>query len=236
MKLQSSCRRATAGPLIVALLAFPAAGESAVASQKPGQEKPATSNRPAERQPQETGGGIRDGWLTMKIHAQFVTEAALEGSDIDVDSANGVVTLTGTVASEAGRTRAVSIAKTTEGVKNVVDKLRITKTGGKDTAGAARETGREASGTTKEAGRDASGAASQGGRAVNDGYLKSKIYSQFLTEDTLEDSDIDVTVKSGIVTLSGTVATSAARTRAVALAKQTEGVKSVKDSLKVAKR
>ena len=225
MRIQSSLGRGAVGSMTVAMLAFLGPGVSAQTSQKPTQEKPATTRPAADKQERQTGGGIRDGWLTMKIHAQFVTEDALEGSDIDVDTVNGVVTLSGRVASEAGRTRAVTIAKTTEGVKNVVDKLRIAKTGEKDAVGGAKETGREASGTAK-----------QGGRTVNDGYVKSKIYSQFVTENALEDSDIDIAVKSGVVTLSGTVATAAARTRAVELAKQTEGVKSVKDSLKVTKR
>jgi len=57
-----------------------------------------------------------------------------------------------------------------------------------------------------------------------------------LTEDALENSDVDISVKSGVVTLSGTVASAAGRTRAVAIAKGTEGVKDVKDSLKVAKK
>lgn len=234
MKLHSSSTCAAIGSFVVAL-GFLASGVSAQTTQKPQQEKPATS-RPADKQERQSGGGIRDGWLTMKIHAQFVTEDALDGSDIDVDANGGVVTLTGTVASEAGRTRAVTIAKTTDGVKNVVDKLRIATAGEKDASGAAKETGREAGAAGKETARGAGDTTNKSGRRVTDGYLKSKIYSQFLAEDTLEDSDIDITVKSGAVTLTGTVATAAARTRAVALAKQTDGVKSVKDSLRVAKR
>jgi hyperosmotically inducible protein len=159
----------------------------------------------------------------MKIHAQFVTEDALDGSDIDVDTTKGVVTLTGTSPTEAGRARAVAIAKATDGVKTVADKLRIAKA---DTA----------AGEAKEAARGTTGTAKQGGRAVNDGWIKSKIYSQFLTEDALENSDIDVDVEAGIVTLNGSVASAAGRTRAVAIAKATDGVKSVKDSLKVAKQ
>lgn len=182
-------------------------------------QKPA----PPDKQDRKAGAQITDGWITMKIHAQYVTEDALDGSDIDVDTTNGQVTLNGTVRTEAGRARAVSIAKATDGVKGVNDKLRIAK--GDDTAAAA-----------KEAGREAAGAVKQGGRRVNDGWIKSKIYSQFLTEDALDDSDIDVDVKAGVVTLNGTVASAAGRTRAVAIAKATDGVKDVKDSLKVAKQ
>jgi hyperosmotically inducible protein len=135
------------------------------------------------------------------------------------------VTLTGTVASEAGRARALAIAKATDGVKSVSDKLRVAREGGTDVGAAARQAGKEATGAAKSA-----------GRKVTDGWITSKIYAQFLTETTLEDSDIDVDVTKGAVMLSGTVRSEAGRQRAVAVAKATDGVKSVKDSLKVVTR
>ena len=57
----------------------------------------------------------------------------------------------------------------------------------------------------------------------------------FLARFLGQDSDIDIDVAKGVVTLNGTVKTDAARARALALAKATEGVTSVKDSLRVAK-
>ena len=68
---------------------------------------------------------VKDGWLVMKIHSDLVDEDVLSGSNIDVDVKNGVVTLQGTVPSEAGRARAIAEAKKTDGVKNVVDQLKI---------------------------------------------------------------------------------------------------------------
>lgn len=191
------------------------------------QTSQAPSARPdtPDKQERQTGGTFADGWITMKIHSQFVPEDALEDSDIDVDTTNGIVTLSGTVATEAGRTRAVAIAKATDGVKSVHDKLKVMPAADRPTGTTAREAGREATDTAKT-----------GGRRVNDGWIKSKIYSQFLTEDALEDSDIDIAVRSGNVTLKGTVATEAARSRAVAVAKATDGVKNVEESLRVAKQ
>ncbi len=73
----------------------------------------------------KTGEAITDGSITTRIKAGFVNEDALKNSSIDVDTKDGVVTLSGTVPTAAGRARAVSIAKGTEGVKNVMDKLTI---------------------------------------------------------------------------------------------------------------
>src|SRR5687768_12064742 len=70
-------------------------------------------------------GAIKDGWLVMKVHSEFVNEDVLSGSNIDVDVKNGVVTLQGTVPSQAARARALELAKKNDGVKNVVDQLKI---------------------------------------------------------------------------------------------------------------
>jgi osmotically-inducible protein OsmY len=68
---------------------------------------------------------MSDGFVKGRIYGLLMNETALEGSDIDVDVNDGVVTLSGTVRSDAGRTRAVAIAKGTAGVKSVTDKLTI---------------------------------------------------------------------------------------------------------------
>jgi len=52
-------------------------------------------------------------------------KAASKTGEVHVDAKNHVVTLSGTVTSEAGRARAVEIAKTTKGVDRVIDKITI---------------------------------------------------------------------------------------------------------------
>jgi osmotically-inducible protein OsmY len=79
----------------------------------------------AEAKSESAGEAITDAWITTKIKADFVNESALKGSDINVDTNNHVVTLKGTVASLAGKTRAGEIAKTTKGVTRVVNELTI---------------------------------------------------------------------------------------------------------------
>jgi hyperosmotically inducible periplasmic protein len=188
-------------------------------AQKPDPKATAAQDKP------KSGNPITDGWITMKIHSQFIPENVLEGSDIDVDTNAGVVTLSGTVPNAAARERAVAIAKATDGVKSVSDSLKIAPAVEKAAGTGKPDTSRETAGTAKAA-----------GRSVNDGWIKSKVYAQFLTEDALEDSDIDVDVRDGNVTLNGTVASDSGRTRAVAIAKATDGVKGVKDALKVVKK
>jgi hyperosmotically inducible protein len=68
---------------------------------------------------------------------------------------------------------------------------------------------------------------------MRDGWLKSKIAAQLVAEQTLDNSDIDIDVGRGAVELTGAVSSEAARRRAEAIAQATEGVKSVRNNLKV---
>ena len=186
---------------------------------------------------------VKDGWITMKIHSMFVPEDSLEGSNIDVDTDKGVVTLTGTVASEAGRSRALAIARGTDGARSVVDKLRIgpaerelddvSHDAGKATSNVANDAAKGTSSAAKEIAKDTKTATKATGRKITDGWIKSRIFADFLNEDSLDDSDIDIDVANGMVTLNGTVKTAAGKARAVAIAKGTDRVHGVKDNLKV---
>ena len=73
----------------------------------------------------KTGEVMTDAWITSRVHQRFVGEDLLKDSDISVDTDKHVVTLTGTVMGRAGRNKATSIAKQTEGVHQVVNRLTI---------------------------------------------------------------------------------------------------------------
>lgn len=73
----------------------------------------------------KTGEAITDAAITTRVKSKFVDEDLLKGSDIDVDTKDNVVTLHGTVLSEAGRARAIQQAKEVDGVKIVVNRLTI---------------------------------------------------------------------------------------------------------------
>src|SRR5688572_174879 len=124
-------------------------------------------------------GAVKDGWLVMKVHSEMVDEDVLNGSDIDVDVDKGVVTLQGTVPSEAARSRALAVAKANDGVKSVVDQLRIAPAKHGGTASRAGEKVERAGEKTAE---KSGGALKETGRAIDDGWIKSKIYAQYLAD------------------------------------------------------
>jgi hyperosmotically inducible protein len=102
-----------------------------------------------------------------------------------------------------------------------------------DTKDAAHEAKHDAKDTAGTAGRETREATGTAGQAVNDGWITTKVKSSFVGVDALEGSDIDVDTNGHVVTLRGTVPSEAARARAISLAKQVDGVKSVKDDLKI---
>jgi osmotically-inducible protein OsmY len=63
--------------------------------------------------------------LTAKIKSKMALDDTISASRIDVDSAEGVVRLRGTVESESQRARALDLARETDGVVSVVDELTI---------------------------------------------------------------------------------------------------------------
>ncbi len=69
------------------------------------------------------GERLDDGVVVTKLKAKFLADAQLKGSDIDVSASNGVVTLTGRTPDAASRQHALSVARETDGVTQVVDRL-----------------------------------------------------------------------------------------------------------------
>jgi hyperosmotically inducible protein len=190
---------------------------------------------------------VKDAWLVMKVHSEMVDEDVLAGSNIDVDVKNGVVTLQGTVPSEAARARAIAVSKANDGVKSVVDQLKIAPPrSGDRMANKAERAADRAEDKAQRAGEKTANAAERAadktaaagrsaGRAIDDGWIKSKIYAQYLADwnTVLNDSNIDVDVNNNMVTLNGTVKSAEAKAKAVSIAKATDGVKGVKDNLRV---
>lgn len=81
--------------------------------------------------------------------------------------------------------------------------------------------------------------AQAGNRAADmlgDATLTTKIKSKMALDDTVKALDINVTTRDGHVTLSGYVTSSQERDRALALARETEGVTQVTDQLQVRPR
>jgi len=72
-----------------------------------------------------TRRAVEDGALTTKIKAKMALDDSVKALSLDVDTRQGVVTVSGIVRSEAERQRALALARETEGVTQVVDRLQL---------------------------------------------------------------------------------------------------------------
>lgn len=74
---------------------------------------------------EKTGDYISDSALTTKVKTALLAEKNLKSLGIKVESTAGVVTLSGTVPSEASIQQAVDVATHVKGVKDVHNSLEL---------------------------------------------------------------------------------------------------------------
>jgi osmotically-inducible protein OsmY len=68
---------------------------------------------------------LNDTELGARVEARLAWDEALKGAKIKAEASGGEVTLTGTVAQEPQRQRAVDLAQSTLGVNKVTDRLEL---------------------------------------------------------------------------------------------------------------
>jgi hyperosmotically inducible protein len=172
------------------------------------------------------GAELADGWLTTKIQSKFVADREIKATDIDVSSLDGVVTLKGRVQNEPIRSLAVAIAQNTSGVKQVVDQLSVVVAAPVAPARPANAVPAGAVATTGSAVPDST-------PRTDDARITSGIQAKYFLDDKVKGRRIDVNSSNGIVTLHGEVGSDDERAQALLLARTTEGVQRVEDSLTV---
>ena len=74
---------------------------------------------------ENVGQKVEDGSITAAVKAKFANDELVKASTIDVDTKDGYVTLNGTVASQGEADRAVTLARTVDGVKEVRSNLIV---------------------------------------------------------------------------------------------------------------
>lgn len=144
-----------------------------------------------------------DTWVTTKVKAQLMTEPGISPLEVNVDTRDGVVTLFGRVQTASDKTAAERSAMKVNGVKSVRNELQVVP----DVAAKRIE--------------------------AADDKIQEAVQKRISERKALEDDDIDVEVKNGVVRLTGTVDGFGERMTALTVARATEGVKSVIDDLQI---
>ena len=192
--------------------------------------------------PQTTAVKPADKTLDERIETRL-NRSSLKGYDIDVTVDAGVARLTGKVATEAERRKATQLA-TIPGIARVENQLIVdpsatksstlkskAKEGAEKTKEVAEKVGEKTKAGAEKVVDKTKEGLSKTGEVITDGWITTRVKSKFVGEDLLKDSDINVDTNDHVVTLRGTVMSAAARARAVAQAKEVEGVHRVVDQL-----
>ena len=69
-----------------------------------------------------------DAGITSSVKSKLAADDTVKAYQVDVDTSNHVVTLKGDVNTSVAKERAVEIVRTTDGVRDVIDQLRVMDT------------------------------------------------------------------------------------------------------------
>src|SRR5262245_60523613 len=172
---------------------------------------------------------MSDSDLKEKIETQIESDPQLRGAKLSVsaDADRNSATLSGTVETEALRTRAVDMARAAHPGLTIDDKIDVEP----------REVTR--SEYTPEMARAEVDRAKihkeTVGGSIEDAWIHSKIVTKLVGDRDTPERKINVDVDHNVVTLHGTVDTMVQKEEAGRIAKETDGVKRVNNLLKVSK-
>ncbi len=186
---------------------------------------------------QTTAAKNDDATIKSRVETRLKSADSLKNDHIVVSVDNGVVTLKGKVHSAAQSTQAAELAKVA-GVTSVENKLDVDTTTATDKAEAKTKNAAEKTKDATVKGAEKTGKATKDvagttGEVIDDAWITTKIKTDFVNEDTLKGSDINVDTNDHVVTLKGTVASAAGKARAEEIAKKTKGVHRVVNTLSI---
>ncbi len=150
-----------------------------------------------------------DAILTAKVKTAIALSKSASTFDVDVDSDEGVVTLTGALPSSQDKDAVLQIARDTDGVVSVVDRILVD-------AGAARLLDDE-----------------EAAQRLSDLQVETAVYERLLASEGVEARRIRISVERGVVRLTGSVPDSSQKALVEQMVSSVAGVGSVRNELEI---
>ena len=151
------------------------------------------------------GTVVDDSIVSARVKSALIADPAVNGFDFKIATRKGEVQISGFADSELQVERAITIARSVEGVKSIDNKVALKN-----------------------------GAATIGNR-IDDGIATASVKSALLAEGDAKGLQIGVVTRKGIVQLSGFVDDQAQADRAIAIARGTDYVQGVSDEMSIKK-
>lgn len=186
------------------ILAFNAALVSALAFMAVGCSQQVDS---ADTPPPGTtiGTELDDSVVTTRVKSALLADPNIKSVDFKVDTNKGVVQLSGFVDSQTQSSRAVTVARGVEGVKDVQNNVSL------------------------------KGEATTVGNKLDGSIITTKVKTALLADEKVKSFDIAVVTRKDEVQLSGFVDNQSQMDRAVGVARAVEGVRDVKNEMSIKK-
>lgn len=156
---------------------------------------------------------VKDAWIDGRLETTYALNPYLNPFDIDTRVENGVVSLSGSLETEIDRDLALEIANAIEGVREVKHDLKVDP-------GAMKPTPVD----DPEAKRPFS-------QWITDATTTARVKSNLLSNGSTKELGIEVDTHYDVVTLSGRVDSRKNKMLAEMIARNTEGISSVKNKL-----
>jgi len=147
-----------------------------------------------------------DTWLMMKVKTTLLFHRSVNGFKTEVDVKDGIVTLQGETTSQAQKDLTTEYAKDIDGVKDVTNKMTVTKTSKK---------GRMV------------------GQKIDDASITAQVKMALLYDRSTSALSTSVTTKKGVVTLRGNAKNATEKDLATKLVNDVNGVKRVKNLMTI---
>jgi len=154
------------------------------------------------------GEVIDDATISAAIKSKLLWSKYTDGLTTNVATKSGRVTLVGTADSAAAKEMAGSLARNTRGVLSVENMLVI-------------------DGRKPNVVNSAKSSVDKAGQDISDSWITTKVKYTFLYSNNVSGSDIAVSTKDGVVTLTGKMVSGAERALAIELTQNVRGFKSV---------
>ena len=161
--------------------------------------------------PQSSDPAVHDAWLDGRLEAAYALNDELRAFDIRAEVASGVVRLSGSVGSEIARDLAIEIAEGMEGVSRVEDRLAVRP--------------------PVEMADD--GAEPSFGQWIDDLTANARVKNNLVANGNIKGLPIEVETRDSVVTLKGSVSSQKEKMLAELIARNTEGIQSVRNLLAI---
>jgi osmotically-inducible protein OsmY len=175
--------------------------------------------------------GRSDAWITTKVKATLAGHKNVSAVGTNVDTKNGVVTLSGEVDTQAEKELAGRYVREVDGVRSVNNRLVVKGDGDRDDSGIFDDRDDRDDDAARDSSQEGIGDRALG--KIGDAALTSRVKAALAGNRGTSAIRTNVDTERGAVTLHGTAKSESERDLAEKLVKDVEGVRSVDNRIEV---